>query len=186
MTLFPIFRLGLWNLWLPTLGFYLIFGLLLWIFPLEVVRRLYDRSYWTPEQHRRSRLPKLLGLVMLILEIFIPIRPGLSSFWPGLGIYLLGLIGVVWALITYRLTPLDQPVTAGLYRVSRNPQWVSLVWIFFGTTILSGSWFVIGLVILMAAVGHYRILAEENACLIQYGDSYQTYLNQVPRYFLFF
>jgi len=83
MTLFPTFKIGLWNLWLPSLGFYLIFGLLLWAFPREVVRRLYDRSHWIPEQRRRSLLPKLFGLATLTLSIFIPIRPDLPSFWTG-------------------------------------------------------------------------------------------------------
>ena len=88
--------------------------------------------------------------------------------------------------MTYRLTPLNSPVTDGLYRISRNPQWVSLVLIFLGTTLMSGSWFVVGIVLLMAAVGHYRILAEEQSCLAQYGSSYQDYMDRVPRYFLFF
>ena len=79
MTLLPVFKFSLWNLWVPTLGFYLIFGLLLWIFPREVVRRLYDRSHWTPQQNRRSRLPKLLGVVMLILCFFIP-HPARTAF----------------------------------------------------------------------------------------------------------
>lgn len=156
MTLFPTFKIGLWNLWLPSLGFYLIFGLLLWAFPREVVRRLYDRSHWIPEQRRRSLLPKLFGLATLTLSIFIPIRPDLPSFWTGVAIYALGLAAVVWALITYRQTPLNQPVTAGLYRVSRNPQWVSLVLIFLGVAVMSGSWFTVGLILLMTASGLFR------------------------------
>jgi len=33
---------------------------------------------------------------------------------------------------------------------------------------------------------HFGILAEEEACLGQYGDSYSSYVKRVPRYFLFF
>jgi protein-S-isoprenylcysteine O-methyltransferase Ste14 len=33
---------------------------------------------------------------------------------------------------------------------------------------------------------HYGILAEEEVCLKQYGDSYRAYMERVPRYFLFF
>ena len=31
-----------------------------------------------------------------------------------------------------------------------------------------------------------RILAEEEACLAQYGDSYRDYMRRVPRYLVFF
>ena len=52
---------------------------------------------------------------------------------------------------------------------------------------MSGSWFVVGIGHAdSSAVGHYRLLAEEHACLIQYGSSYQEYMDRVPRYFLFF
>jgi len=35
MTFFPTLKIGLWNLWLPSLGFYLIFGVLLWALRLR-------------------------------------------------------------------------------------------------------------------------------------------------------
>jgi protein-S-isoprenylcysteine O-methyltransferase Ste14 len=31
-----------------------------------------------------------------------------------------------------------------------------------------------------------RIVAEEKACLQQYGESYRSYMQRVPRYLLFF
>jgi protein-S-isoprenylcysteine O-methyltransferase Ste14 len=33
---------------------------------------------------------------------------------------------------------------------------------------------------------HFGILAEEEVCLRRYGESYRAYMEQVPRYFLFF
>jgi protein-S-isoprenylcysteine O-methyltransferase Ste14 len=35
-------------------------------------------------------------------------------------------------------------------------------------------------------LGHLGILAEEEVCIRQYGDSYRDYSARVPRYFLFF
>jgi protein-S-isoprenylcysteine O-methyltransferase Ste14 len=33
---------------------------------------------------------------------------------------------------------------------------------------------------------HFGILAEEEACLKQYGESYRVFMKRVPRYFLVF
>jgi hypothetical protein len=32
---------------------------------------------------------------------------------------------------------------------------------------------------------HFGIVADEEVCLNQYGESYRLYLEQVPRYFVF-
>jgi protein-S-isoprenylcysteine O-methyltransferase Ste14 len=78
---------------------------------------------------------------------------------------------------------LDQPVTRGVYRFSRNPQNVGLVLAFIGTAVAVGSWLMVLLGILLGIGAHSRILAEERACLMQYGTAYQTYMDTVPRYF---
>jgi protein-S-isoprenylcysteine O-methyltransferase Ste14 len=57
---------------------------------------------------------------------------------------------------------------------------------FVGASIAMGSWPALLLMILAVVGGHYRLLAEERACLKQYGDPYRDYLQRVPRYFLFF
>lgn len=42
------------------------------------------------------------------------------------------------------------------------------------------------LLAIMVLLMHNRIRAEEQACLMQYGESYRQYMQQTPRYFLFF
>jgi protein-S-isoprenylcysteine O-methyltransferase Ste14 len=49
-----------------------------------------------------------------------------------------------------------------------------------------GSWLALLILIISRFFGHIRTLAEEEACLEQYGDSYRAYMKRVPRYFLFF
>jgi protein-S-isoprenylcysteine O-methyltransferase Ste14 len=78
---------------------------------------------------------------------------------------------------------LDQPVTRGVYRFSRNPQMVSLILAFMGTAVAVGSWLMVLLVLLMGLGAHTRVLAEERACLMQYGAGYQAYMNVASRYF---
>ena len=55
-----------------------------------------------------------------------------------------------------------------------------------------GICFIVGsgialLVLLIAKIfAHFTILAEEEACLRLYGESYKEYMEKVPRYFIFF
>jgi len=56
----------------------------------------------------------------------------------------------------------------------------------FGTCLLIGS----GLSILILAITkiftHFCMLADEEACIKQYGESYKEYMKRVPRYLIFF
>ncbi|NOQ40832.1 MAG: DUF1295 domain-containing protein, partial [Anaerolineales bacterium] len=90
------------------------------------------------------------------------------------------------ALEIYRNTPIDQPVTRGIYRISRHPQQLSTSLAFLGIGIAIGSWLAFASMILGVIGAHYKILAEEEACLEQYGESYKNYMESIPRYFLFF
>jgi protein-S-isoprenylcysteine O-methyltransferase Ste14 len=90
------------------------------------------------------------------------------------------------ALFNFRNTPAGQPVTSGLYRISRNPQWVTLFAMLLGACIAIGSWTAVILLLIAAVFYHFRIRGEERACLAHYGEPYQELLDRVPRYFLFF
>jgi len=186
MELVPALRIGWLNGWLPMGILYLIFGILLLVFPKEVVRRLYERSNWSREQRVIVLIGKLLALVWFPLIIFTPLKIGTPVFVLGTVIFALGLVGFVVALFNFRNTPLDRPVTEGLYRVSRNPQQFMLLVAGAGISIAIGSWLVLLMLLLGLVFTHRKILAEEASCLRQYGDSYRAYMERVPRYFLFF
>jgi protein-S-isoprenylcysteine O-methyltransferase Ste14 len=55
-----------------------------------------------------------------------------------------------------------------------------------GISIAIGSWLALLMLLLGLVFTHRKLLAEEASCLRQYGDSYRTYMERVPRYFLFF
>jgi protein-S-isoprenylcysteine O-methyltransferase Ste14 len=57
---------------------------------------------------------------------------------------------------------------------------------FLGMCLTIGSWLALLTLLISRLLQHFGILAEEEACLAQYGDPYRVYLRQVPRYFLFF
>jgi protein-S-isoprenylcysteine O-methyltransferase Ste14 len=124
-----------------------------------------------------------IALSTIGLFIFLPLKVGTLAFWIGLAIYGTGLVIFNTALFNYRNTPLEQPVTRGIYRFSRNPQQIGLLLAFLGTGFAVGSWLMVGAILLMSFSAHTRVLAEERACLLQYGDAHQEYMNRIPRYF---
>ena len=171
--------------WIFLLVFGIVFGGVVGSFPRDVIARLYDTSNWTPAQRAFTRVGKALSVAVFVFVALTPLRPDASFFWLGNVAFVLGLIGMVVALLDFRRAPADQPATKGLYRVSRNPQWVALVLVFLGACIAVGSWTALLLLALAAVTLHFRILAEERSCLARYGESYRAFMRQVPRYFWF-
>lgn len=86
----------------------------------------------------------------------------------------------------FKNTPPDEPVERGIYRLSRHPQIVMSSVVLLGDCIAVGSWSALLLLLVARVFGHFGILAEEEVCLRQYGDAYRTYMERVPRYFVFF
>jgi protein-S-isoprenylcysteine O-methyltransferase Ste14 len=125
-------------------------------------------------------------LVWIVLVVLTPLALGSTTFYLGLFVYFLGWLGMITALLNYRDTPLDQPVTHGIYRISRHPQQLALSLAFLGISIATGSGLSLILICLGLVGGHWKILEEEKACLAQYGEAYQSYMETIPRYFLFF
>ena len=125
-------------------------------------------------------------LFIICLIIFSPLKIGCAVFIPGIILYVLGLVGFVVALFNFKSAPPDQPITSGLYRISRNPQQLMFYISFIGICIAIGSWLALFVQIISSIFLHARILAEEKACIEQYGDSYRGYMERVPRYLLFF
>jgi len=166
----------------------LIYCFLLLNFPKEVRAGLYeyDRSRWSKTQRLFRVIAVLLILVIFFLIILTPLKIGSIVFIPGIILFGLGLAGFITALFNFKNTPLDQPATRGLYRISRHPQALMLFITGCGICIAIGSWPALLLQIIAALFRRSRTLAEEKACLEQYGDSYRDYMKRVPRYFLFF
>ena len=186
MELIPTLKIGWLNGWILVCFLYLIFGILLIAFPKDVVARLYDydKSGWSKIQKAFEVIHKLVKLVCLVLIIFIPLKIGSTLLIPGIILFALGLAGFIAALLNFKNTHLNQPVTRGLYRISRHPQVLMLFIMSIGICIVIGSWLALFILVIAGFFGHFRTLAEEKACLERYGDSYWDYMKHVPRYFL--
>jgi protein-S-isoprenylcysteine O-methyltransferase Ste14 len=186
MELFPKVEIGLLNGWILIVLFFGAYGIMLMFFPQKAIARLYDRSGQRSHQVLRRLFGVILVLLWFILVSLTPLKIGDVVFVIGIAVSSVGLIGFVIALVNFKNTPVDQPVTSGLYRVSRHPQQLAVSVSFLGIGIAIGSWTAFALMILSVIGGHVKILAEEEACMEQYGELYMSYMERNPRYFLFF
>ena len=162
--------------------------------PATAVALLYAR--W--EYRRRGRL-SWLGLGLICLMIFVPnllLEFATSYHLPrsplaivGVGIGLLGL-GICLASVRVfrsasKVLCLDAGVlsTAGLYRRSRNPQYVGWYLFLLGFALTDWSWWCLGALTASAVGLHLLVLVEEEHLLRSFGEEYAEFRQRVPRYF---
>ena len=186
MGVFPTLEIGWLNGWVLLAFEFLIQGFLLLVFPKDVVSRLFDRSGWSDKQRVFTILGKVFSVACLILIALTPLNINSGAFIIALILYAIGLAGLAVALLNYKDTPPNQPVTKGVYKISRHPQIVAVTIVFIGICVAIGSWAALFTLIMSRLLQHFGILAEEEVCLRRYGESYRAYLEHVPRYLLFF
>jgi protein-S-isoprenylcysteine O-methyltransferase Ste14 len=186
MEFFPELKIGWLNGWVVIVLLGLTDITMFSVFPRQVVRRLFDRSDWSEKQRAFTIAGKLCALVCLVLLTLTPLKIGLPVFVIGSLLIALGLIGLIKALCDFKNTPLDEPVTRGLYRVSRHPQIVMSSVVLLGGSIAVGSWVAVAFWAAARLMEHFGVVAEEEVCLKQYGETYRAYMKRVPRYFVFF
>ena len=172
MECIPEFGFGWGTGWIYLLILAATDGVLFASFPRKVVKRLFDRSGWSQKQILVTILGKLVALTSIFMLIFTPIKFGSTVFIIGSAIALLALLGLIKSLYDYRNTPMDVPVTKGIYRLSRHPQVIMSSMVLLGGAIAIGSWSALILVLLARALSHQQLLAEEHACLSQYGEAW--------------
>jgi len=166
MEFLPQFELTLYGGWILLLIEWSIPLLTLGLVTPEIRKRLVDRSHFSTKQMQYLILSKIFALTLLILTFFTPLSLNSLEFYIG-------------------KTPLNEPVTTGLYRISRHPQDTSISIAFFGICLCIGSLVALLILLIGGILKHFSILAEEEACIELYGESYKVYMEKIPRYFLF-
>jgi len=181
MSLVPAFEIGIWNAWI------------LAVYPAITIPLLFliaGKRGSTPDE--KLDLPttqrliagstKLLVFLVLIYSIFLPLKLGTMWFYIGLPVTLLGLVTRAIVMVNWATTPLNAPVTRGLYRYSRHPMYLADFLFFLGLGIATASWILLLFSILWVATGFILANPEELDCLKKYGDSYREYMNRTPRW----
>jgi len=184
MLLVPAFKIGVWNAW--------IFMIWPWVDMLAVRlvgSDVYRRASGLPSEMKTSHRYRVVSYVSMAVDtmavaysIFLPLKLGTICFYAGLSIFLLGLVVLAAATVNFATTPMDVPITRGIYHYSRHPLYLASLLIYLSVGIASASWvfllvfFVQSVSIRIAAVG------EERFCLEKYGDAYREYIDKTPRW----
>ena len=183
MSLIPAFEIGVWNAWI------FMIWLLIQNFGVRLVSKdLYQRAGIPPDM-KPSRTYKMISYISMPLwllttaySIFLPFKLGTILFPIGLTIFLLGLIINAVATINFAKTPINKPVTGGVYHYSRHPIYLALFLIYLSVSIAAASWVILLLTVLLAVEVSFSVTDEEYYCLEKYGDDYREYMNKTPRW----
>ena len=86
------------------------------------------------------------------------------------------------ASVTFSTAPLDQPLTTGVYAISRHPMYVSGALVYTGVGLAGTSWvfMVCAVVEIVAYAGVVPI--EEQVMLDKYGTAYRDYTQRTSRW----
>ncbi|GMV93525.1 MAG: hypothetical protein AMXMBFR82_33030 [Candidatus Hydrogenedentota bacterium] len=186
MTLKPEFELGIWNGWWFTLLYWLVTAGFLLAFSKEQIKRLTSAPKFTPAVNALVHVEKNLYIAPMVYAAWVSIKFGTLWFYVGMPLFAIGLAGYTWSLANYRGTPPGGPIVKGIYRYSRHPMYVTSFIAWLGAGLATASWIILAANLVLFALMHHTNQIEERECLRQYGDSYRSYMERVPRYFLFF
>ena len=179
-------RIGIFYGWI----FIAIFGLmnliLMRLYPKHYTRRLFTLPTFTDTKEKISSIiyAMMFNLTML-LACILPITRGISLII-GLKLYAVSLICIYFALFAYATTEPNAPVTKGIYKISRHPQQVFSCLMIIGIGLILSNLIVIVSGLLQLFLLYPSMIAQERFCIEKYGNSYHHYLNNAPRYFIFF
>ncbi len=183
MSLIPAFEIGVWNTWI------LMVYILVHIFLLSLIFKDAMKKREAPSDIPHTKLERsanifrqIILILTFIYSIFLPLQLETAWFYAGLAVYLIGLITYTIVMVNWVSSPPDEPVTRGLYRYSRHPQYLTQFLIFIGAGIASASWIFLLLETVTMILINIVVTPEESFCLEKYGDAYREYTNRTPRW----
>ena len=132
-------------------------------------------------------------IAVLVLHWIWPLtivsRP--TAFWLGLLLLVTALALGAWGRKTMHgagtnispLKPAIVLVTTGPYRLSRNPLYVAITFLFLALTMFLNTWWGIVLLLPVLAILHWGVVRREEHYLAKkFGDEYARYRYRVRRY----
>ncbi len=137
----------------------------------------------------------LAGLSLaLLIHYFYPIGflSESVSVWFGLLFFLMAIPIVLFAMLALKRAetspdvrkPTSAIVTDGIYRLSRNPMYVSLAFVYLGIAFWVNSLWILLLIVPVLIVVDQGIINREEQYLEQkFGDEYLRYKSEVRRWF---
>lgn len=186
MSLVPIFKIGVWNAWILQILFFLTMFIPDFFLDKEEKNRVKRMSQIAPFKKTEKILALSTHVIIMplvfIYSIFLPLKMGTAWLYFGLPIFAVALVISVTAIFNASSTPIDKPVTRGIYRISRHPIYLSGFLMYTGTGIACASWVVLLCAVLWIVLWHIVLPFEERFLFEKYGDFYREYMNRTPRW----
>lgn len=186
MSLIPAFEIGVWNAWILQVFFFLVMFVPDFVMGKEAKERTKRATQSVPFSRTEKVLAYSTHVVIMpfvvIYSIFLPLKMGTVWLYVGLPIFALALVMTVMISINFATTPLDEPVTKGVYRISRHPIYLSGFLLYVGIGIACASWVLLLCAVLWIVLWHIVVPAEEHFLLDKYGEAYREYMNRTPRW----
>jgi protein-S-isoprenylcysteine O-methyltransferase Ste14 len=139
-----------------------------------------------PLEKKKDRIiSQILVLTMFfsfLYSIFVTLKIETIWFIIGLIVYLFGMFLINITMINFATTPIDKPVTKGVYRYSRNPMFIGFFLVYAGIAIACTSWIYMLLTILFILIVNYLSPIEETITLEHYGKTYKEYMERAPKW----
>ncbi len=180
MSLVPAFELGLWNAWILILPMISIS-----LFGSRILNKRGSAEVSTLNRRMKttSFLYSAITFLLYAYSVFLPLRTGTIWLIVGLLIYLPFVFFPILGLLNFASTPAGEPVTKGIYGISRNPMYVGDIFVNIGIGIACLSW-----VFLMVATANflfyrYYIASVKEPFLEEtFGETYSKYKNRTSRW----
>jgi protein-S-isoprenylcysteine O-methyltransferase Ste14 len=184
MSFTPTFKLGLWNAWI-----FMLLGLLIGVVSWVLINKEAMKKYRTVPDVPKTRAEEIsdkiylpLSLASMIYTVFMPIKLGTLWFVVGLAIWVLSMVIALMTFVSFGTAPLDELVTKGIYRISRNPACLSGFLADVGIGIACASWVFLLYAVVDIILMHISIGAEERFLLEKYDTTYKEYMNRTQRW----
>jgi protein-S-isoprenylcysteine O-methyltransferase Ste14 len=153
-----------------------------------VPKHVADRTSHAPEiiQSRQDKVMAYLTqgfwIGATLYSIFLPLCIGTVWFYIGLTVFVIGLIMLVSATLSVYKAPANEPFTAGIYRLSRHPMYLSMILVYTGVSIAAASWLFFLLTIVTFFLQRYQVINEERYCCEKFGSAYRDYMGRTSRW----
>jgi len=183
MQLIPEFKIGILNAWVFAVC-YLLLSYSLMLINKEASKRLGNPPDMklTKKEKAISNIGSIIIYIVFLYSIFLALKLGTAWFYAGLLIFILGLSILIITMINFLTTPLNLPVTKGIYRYSRHPSYISMFLVLIGIGVATASWVILLLTIISIILVNPSANSEERYCKEKYGDIYKEYLSKTPRW----
>jgi len=179
MSLKPDLEMGLWNAWILQVLFFLTMVIPDFFLDKEERKRAKRISQLAPFKKTEKILALFTHVIIMpfvfFYSIFLPLKIGTPWLYSGLPIFAIALVISIATIFNAALTPIDQPVARGIYRISRHPIYLSGFLMYAGMGIACASWVLLLCAVLWIGIWSVLVAVEERFLIEKYGDSYREY-----------